>query len=135
MHKGKGILNGGVAEKFLICFAISALVIIILSLISALILGALNDPTKSLGLFSFGAMLLSAAASGICCARINGEGGIGFASLVALAVVLIMLLINVILSAGRVSGAAFMNYGCYFGTFLLSAFAGKKRNGHRRHRH
>ncbi len=134
MHKRKGTLTGGVAETFLLCFAISVLLIILLSLASALIVGALDDPTKYLGVFSLGAMLLSAIAGGVCCARIKGEGGVRFAALVALAIVLVMLLINVIISAGKVSGGAFMNYGCYLGTFALSAFIGKKKEGHRKHR-
>lgn len=135
MRKGKGSLTGGVAQSFFICFAISVFLIILFSLISALIAGALDDPTKYLGVFSLGAMLLSAMVAGVSCTRIKGEGGVRFASLVALAVVLLMLLINVIICAGKVSGGAFMNYGCYLGTFILSAVLGKKREGHRRHRH
>lgn len=133
MRKGKRVVSGGLPESFLISLVISALVIILLSLASALIANLLDDPTRHLGLFALGTMLISAAVSGICCARIKGDGSVGFAALVALAIVLVMLLINVILSAGKVTAAAFMNYGCYIGVYTLSAFLGKKKDKHRRH--
>ena len=126
MHKSKGSITDGVAKVFILCFAISILLILLFSLLSALILDNLNDPTKNLGLFSLGAMILSALMSGAICSRIKSEGGLRFASLVGLAVLLLMLLISVILSKGKVSLAAFMNYGCYFGCYaLLSYFGGK----------
>ena len=111
MLKGKRALQGGnIAGSFLICLALSGAVILGLSLICAFIASRLNDPTGNLGLFSLVAMLLSAVISGVLCARIKGEGGARFSFLVALSVVLIMLLINVIICAGKVSLSAFMNY-------------------------
>ncbi len=135
MHKAKGKLTDGVAKSFILCFSISVLLIILFSLISALIVGTLDDPTKNIGLFSLVAMILSAMVSGVICARIKDDSSLRFAALVGLAVVLIMLLINVIICSGRVSLGSFMNYGCYLGTYALSAFLGRKRNGHRRHKH
>ena len=135
MHKSKGSFLDGVAGGFILCFAISILLIVLFSLFSALILGGLNDPTKNIGIFSLGSMVLSAMLSGVLCSRIKGESGLRFASLVGLAVVLLMLLINVIISNGKVSLAAFMNYGCYLATYILSAYLGRKRNGHHKHRH
>lgn len=136
MFVSKRSMGGaGTAKLFLICFAISVSLIILLSLISAAIVGSLDDPTESVGIFSLGSMLVSAAISGILSTRIKGEGGLRFATLVALSVVLIMLLINVIISSGRVSGGAFMNYGCYLGVAALSAFLGRKRERHRNHKY
>ena len=134
MHKRKRVNSGGVAESFAICLGISTLLIILFSVISAVIAYMLDDPTRLLGLFSLASMLLAGIIGGICCARIKGDGGVRFAALVALAIVLLMLLINVILSEGRVSGAAFMNYGCYMGIYSLSAFLGKKTDKHRKHK-
>ena len=133
MHK-KSRTAGGVAESFIICLALSCLIIIVLSLISAAVLSSMADPTKYLGIFSLAAMLISALIAGICCARISKVGDMKFASLVALAVVLIMLLINVIATAGGVSGGAFMNYGCYFGVYILAAAIGRHRGHHTKHR-
>lgn len=135
MHKAKLSIKDGLAKCFAICFAISGLLIVLFSLLSALIVGRLDDPTKSIGLFSLGAMMLSAIVSGIICARLRGEGEVRFSCLVGLAIVLTMLLINVIVSKGRVSLGAFMNYGCYMGAFTLSAFLGKRKGSHRHHRH
>ena len=135
MLNGKRTGGGGIMKTFLLCFAISVLLILLLTLISALIAGGLEDPGKAIGLFSLGSMLISAAASGVFSSRIKGEGGLKFATLVALAVVLTMLLINVIICGGKVSGGSFMNYGCYMGVASLSAFLGRKRVGHSRHRY
>lgn len=133
MHK-RSKAAGGVAESFIICLALSCLIIVLTSLISAAILSGMKDPTKYLNLLSLISMLISALISGICCARIAKEGELRFASLVALAVVLIMLLINVIATSGRVSGGAFMNYGCYLGVYILAAAVGKRRGHHTKHR-
>ena len=136
MLKNKRRLDhGGVGMKFISCFAISFILIFISALISALIVQGLDDPTSKLGLFSLIAMMVSASVSGIISAKISGESGIRFAMLVALAVVLIMLLINVIASAGKVSGGAFMNYACYMGIASLSATLGRKKERHARHRY
>lgn len=134
MFKGKRINDGGIMKSFIISFCLSFLIILLLSLLSALIAGSLDDPGKVIGLFSLGSLLVSAAVSGVVSSRIKGEGGLKFAILVALAVVLIMLLINVIVCSGKVSGGSFMNYGCYMGVAALSAFLGRKRDRHKRHR-
>ena len=56
MHKSKGSFLDGVAGGFILCFAISILLIVLFSLFSALILGGLNDPTKNIGIFSLGSI-------------------------------------------------------------------------------
>ena len=133
MHK-MNMRSGGVARSFLICFGFAAFVLLILSMIMAAVASTSDDPTGKIGLLALLAMLISAAVSGIFTARFNPEGGIAFASLTSLLVVLIMLLCGVIVSSGRLSGGAFMNYGCYFGVYVLSAFLGKKRTRHHRHK-
>lgn len=134
MYKGKNHTTVGIAGSFVICLLFSALIIILFSLLSALILGQLSDPTASVGIFSLGTMLISAVASGILCIRLKEDGGLKFPALVSLAAVLIMLLINVIISQGKVSGGAFMNYACYLGTYTLSAFLGRRKKRTVRHR-
>ncbi len=127
--------GGNIPRSFIISLGISAATIILLSLIGTVIAGSLDDPTRHLGLISLGVMLLSAALGGIISSGIRGEGSTGFSALVALTVVLIMLLINVLICKGRVSLAAFMNYACYFGVAVMSAFLNRKRSGRRKHRH
>ena len=134
MHKNKGRTNKNIYKSFLICFGLSVGIIVAVALLFALLSSILDDPTGNLGLFSLFALLISAAVSGFISSRIKGEGGVRFASLVALATVLIMLLINVITCGGKVNFGAFMNYICYFGVASLTALLGKKRSNHRKHR-
>ena len=133
MFKTKRTQNN-TARDFVICFCLSSGVILVLSLICALIASSLSDPTANLGLFSLGAMILSAIVSGIFSVKYRKDCSIGYAALVALMVVLIMLLINVIISGGKISLGAFMNYGCYIGTYLLGALIAKHTGGRRKHR-
>lgn len=135
MQKGRRASENNNLRLFLICFALSGGVILLLSVIGALVASGLDDPTGSLGLISLAVMLISAVISGVFSARIKGEGALGFSALVAMAVVLVMLLINLILCAGEVSLSAFMNYACFFGVAVMSAFVGRKRERHIRHRH
>ena len=126
--------KGGDGIRFLICLAISVISILTTALIAALIVSRLDDPTSKLGLYSLLAMLVAAGLSGMITVKTGGDGDLRFSVLVSLAVVLLMLLINVIFCKGRVSGGAFMNYGCYFGVASLCAFIGRKKNKRPRHR-
>ena len=120
---------------FTICFCFSVGMIFILSLISAMIVISLDDPTAKLGIFSLVTMLLSAAVGGFFSSKIRGGMSLGYSALVSLSVVLVMLLMNVIMSGGQVSLGAFMNYGCYMGTYMLCALIIKNTaNGRRRRR-
>lgn len=132
MLKGKRT-KGSVYQSFLICLILSAAVMVIMAILCALVAGALDDPTKHLALMSLGVMLLSAAVSGVVSSRMQ-NGSITFSALVALALVLIMLLIDVIVCKGKVSLGAFMNYGCYMGVATMSAFLGRKKEKHKRHK-
>lgn len=134
MHKGKRLsLKGNIAMTFLICLAMSALVIILLSLIFALIANMSKDPTGNLGIFSLVSLLLGATISGFASAKIKKESAVGFSALVALALTLVMLLICVIANSGKIPVSAFMNYACYNGVATLSAFIGSRERRHKRH--
>ncbi len=134
MQKTKRVSQSGVARSFFICIGISVAVMLALSLIGALVATLTDDPGGHLGIISLFVMIISAAAGGVLSSRIRGEGGVGFATLVALTIVLIMLIVNVIVSAGGVGGAAFMNYGCYLGVASLCAYLGRKKPHHRGHK-
>ena len=123
------------AVKFLICFGFSLAMILICSLIMALVANSSEDPTGKIGICSLVSMTISAIAGGIFSSRMRGDGGVLYALLVSLAIVLVMLLIAVITCSGKVSGSAFMNYGCYLGIFTISAILGKRHtNRHGRKR-
>ena len=131
----KKIQRGGIAASFVICFIFSVLAILLFSLIMTAIAMATEDPASKIGVFSLLAMLASAFVSGVFTAKFRGDCGLGFPALISLMVVLIMLLINVIISGGKVSGAAFMNYGCYLGVYVLSSLIGKSIGKRKRHKH
>ncbi len=135
MFKGKRFsLSGNWAVMFLICFAISALSILLISLCFALVANTSSDPTGNLGIFSLISLILGGAIGGFSSAKIKKESAVLFSVLVALAITLVMLIICIILS-GKVSGAALMNYACYVGVSTLSSIIGareKKRGHHKR---
>jgi lysylphosphatidylglycerol synthetase-like protein (DUF2156 family) len=134
MFKGKRFsIKGNWVIEFLICLGISSLAIIGLSFAFALVANGLEDSTGNLGIFSLVSLLLGAAAGGFVSAKIKKEGALVFSALVAVAVVIIMLLICVI-SCGKISGGAFMNYGCYMGVAVFSAFLGSRERKHRHHK-
>ena len=134
MFKGKRFsLKGNIAITFLICFALSALAIILLSLIFALIANASSDPTGNLGIFSLASLLIGGVVGGFASAKIKKESAVLFSALVALAVTLVMLIVCVIMS-GRVGVAAFMNYACYIGVATLAALFGAREKRHKRHK-
>lgn len=133
MFKKRLSLKGNPTVTFVICLAISALIIIFLSVIFAFIANASGDPTGNLGLFSLTTLIVGAAASGFISAKIKKEGALIFSTLVALALTLIMLLVCVIMGGG-VSLSAFMNYLCYVGVAALSAFIGSREGRHKRHK-
>ena len=122
------------AVEFLICFGFSLAMILICSLIMALVANSSEDPTGKIGIYSLVSMTVSAIAGGIFSSRMRGDGGVLYALLVSLAIVLVMLLIAVITCSGKVSGSAFMNYGCFLATSTLAAIFGKKRNVRRNHK-
>lgn len=134
MLKTKRSKDGGVFRDFIFCFGFSVLAIILLSFISAVIVNALDDPTAILNIFSLATMILSAIVGGIFSVKFKRDATVGYSALVGLSVLLVMLLINVILSGGRISLGAFMNYACYIGAYCLGAIAGKHIGTKRRHR-
>ena len=134
MFKGKRFsIKGNLAIEFLICLGISALAIVGLSFVFALVANGLEDSTGNLGIFSLISLLLGGAIGGFISAKIKKDGALIFSALVALATVLIMLVICVIMS-GKIGGGAFMNYACYMGVAVFSAFLGsrEKRHKHRK---
>lgn len=133
MSKNKSVST--VIRIFFISYAMAISVIILLSLISSLVMLSIDNPTGNLGIFSLCIMLLSALIGGFITAKITDEGNLRFCVLTALGVLLTMLLANVIISSGKVTAGAFMNYGCYFGVFMLSSFFALKAPKRRKFRH
>ena len=134
MFKGKRFsLRGNWAVMFLICLAISALAILLISLCFALVANMSQDPTGNLGIFSLISLILGGAVGGFSSAKIKKESAVLFSTLVALAISIVMLIICIILN-GKVSGAALMNYACYMGVATLSSLFGAREKRHKHHK-
>lgn len=116
-----------------ICFGASALAILLFSFVMALVASLTEDPGSLTDIFSLVALVLSGVFCGVFTAKFNKQGGFFLTALVALVIALIMLVVCIILG-GKVSGSALMNYGCYIGIALFSAFLGSREKKRRKHR-
>ncbi len=119
---------------FIVCLGVSLAALPISSLLAAFAVNMTEDPTANIGICSLLAMIISAAISGIFTAIYKKDSTVGYASLVALCVAIIMLIIGIVVNKGRLSASAFMNYGCYIGVAGICAYLSKHKNGRRRRR-
>jgi O-antigen/teichoic acid export membrane protein len=123
-----------VAVSLALCVGASLLCVGVITLIFALAANFSADPTGKIGIFSLVSLLISAVLSGLITALTNKERGGGFFALIALGTVAVMMVACLIMTGGKISASAFMNYGCYLGAYALSALLGKKRKARPRRR-
>ena len=119
--------------SYFICLGASALAMLLFSLVIAVISSFTENPGGLTDILSLVALVLSGAFCGVFTAKFGKRDSFFSAALVALAIVLIMLVICIIVN-GKIGGGALMNYGCYIGMTLFSAFLGSKEKKHRKHR-
>ncbi len=110
----------GLLYSSLITFGI----IIVISFIFSLIAASADNPIAKTDIFSLLSLIISGVVSSFICSK---RFGMGKALLSSLFVILIMLLLGIVFSSGRLSGSAFMNYGCFFGTCAVGSYLGRKR--------
>ena len=109
----------------------SVLVILSLSMIAALICNAVKADSGLVRLYSLGALVLSAFVSGF----VNSKRvGVSYSLFSGLLVSLIMLMVGIIISSGKLSAGAFMNYGCFFLVSIAGAYLGKMPSSKKRRR-
>ena len=121
-----------VGRCFIICLGFSTVTITVLTMILAWISISTDDPTGKIGIFSLISLILAATLSGLFASWQNPTDGVGFSVISGLGMTLIMLLCGIIVSAGRLSGGAFMNYGCYLGTYALLSYIGMRAKDKRK---
>ena len=121
-----------VGRCFIICLGFSTVTILVLAMILAWISISTDDPTGKIGIFSLISLILAATLSGLFASWQNPTDGVGFSVISGLGMTLIMLLCGIIVSAGRLSGGAFMNYGCYLGTYALLSYIGMRAKDKRK---
>ena len=119
--------------SYFICLGASALAMLLFSFVMALVASLTENPGGLTDILSLLALVLSGVFCGVFGAKFNKQGGFFLTALVALAIALIMLVICIIAN-GKVSGSALMNYGCYMGIALFSAFLGSREKKRRKHR-
>ena len=132
MKKKKSTDNGIFLLLISVGVAISA--IILWAMIMAIIAYFGKNPSETVGVFSLIALILSAFTTGLIITRLSCDDGIKFTLLASLALILILLLITVIAEKGNVPASAFLNYGCFIGISVFSAFIGRKKDKKRRRR-
>lgn len=121
-----------VGRCFIICLGFSMVTILVLTMILAWISISTDDPTGKIGIFSLIALIIAATISGLFASWQNPTDGVGFSVISGLGMTLIMLLCGIIASAGKLSGGAFMNYGCYLGTYALLSYIGMRAKDKRK---
>ena len=124
--------NRRTKSDFVVCLSFSLLSIIALSLIMATVLSMTQNPTSLIDVCSLATTLICAIAGGIFVSRYKKDSGIGYSALVILSTVVIMIICALIINKGRIYTSALMNYACYIGVAILSAYIGKNRTKRKR---
>lgn len=112
---------------------LSPLVIFALSFIAALILSATKDPLAYFGIAGLVTLLLSSVVSATIITRVKGEGGMPAALISAAIVSLVLIVVGLIASAGKLSGGVVINCLSYIGASCVASFLFRSR-GKKRHR-
>ncbi len=129
-HKRRG-MSGGISS-FLFGVLLSFGFLISLSLIASIFLISAKNPTKNLGAVSLAVLLICALISGFVNSKRGGENGIAYSVVTSLSFTLLLVIISLILTKGKMGGMLFMNYLCYMMVAAFSAFLGKRRKRTRR---
>ena len=129
--RGSAPKSGARALVFGIIF--SVVLFLATSLIGAVILSRIENPTAHTGLCGMIALFVTAAASGFATSRYKGEGGMLPAVLSSLFVVLVMLMIGLIRGGGGLPLVSVINLGAFMVISTLFAALGRKKE-RKRHR-
>ena len=125
----------GLVALIMIGTAVGLGTIIATAFILALISSLTKDPTSLTAGLSLATLLISGAVSGFVISRANGEGGalVGISAAVISAALLII--IGLIMSAGRLKLGVFINVVAYLSVAVFGSILGKKRIKRRRRKY
>jgi hypothetical protein len=104
-----------------------------LTLLGAILLGCLKNPTGSVKPASLAVLILCAIISGFATSKYKGSGGVAAASVTALIFIALMIIASLIAGGGALRGMQIMNALCYVPVAILAAFIAKPRERRRRH--
>ena len=122
----------GTVGSFSFGVLISFGALILFALIASIFLSGAKSPTKNLGAVSLAVFIAGAFLSGFVNSKRDKDNGVLFSVITSVAAALILLIVSLISSGGRVGGMHFMNCVCYMLMASFGAFVGKKRK--RRHK-
>lgn len=125
--------NGGRFGAVIRGIAISAIVYLGIMLILAFIMDGNDDPSSLVGAFGLVGILIGGIVGGFASTKLGGSLAVGAA--VALIMSLTMLLVGIIICGGAPELRCLINCLCYFGIFMLGAFAATKIGGGSGKRH
>ena len=104
-------------------------------LVGSLVLFNGQNPAPLIGAASLLSFIIGGAISGFCVSRALGRRGFSLSSASALIFALVLLIISAVISNGKISPRALMNYLCYLPTAILFAFiATRRRSGAKKRR-
>ena len=129
------IKNNSPLVSYLICFGASALAVILFSFLMAILASLTENPGGLTDILSLVSLLISGAFCGIFSTKFYKQGSVGFATLVALGIALVMLICCLIISGAKMPASALMNYACYVGIATLVGFFAKSKGKKRRIKH
>ena len=134
MRKRKSKERGLVA-LILIGAAVGLGTIIATAFILALISSLTKDPTSLTAGLSLATLLISGSISGFVISRANGEGGALVGISAAVIIVALLIIIGLVMSAGRLRLGVFINLIAYLSVAVFSSVLGKKRIKRRRRKY
>lgn len=134
MRKRKSKERGLVA-LILIGTAVGLGTIFATAFILALISSFTKDPTSLTAGLSLATLLISGSISGFVISRANGEGGALVGISAAVIIVALLIIIGLVMSAGRLRLGVFINLIAYLSVAVFSSVLGKKRIKRRRRKY
>ena len=135
MKKRKNSHSGSRARALAVGALVHGLLFVIAMLIGSAIIFLQSDPTSVLDIGALIAFISGGALSGFLVSKKHAEGGLALSSASALIFTLVLVIISIIASGGKVAPRALMNYACYLPTAVLFAFiAARKPKPKRRRR-
>ena len=111
---------------------ISAAALLSLLAVAAIIANMTADPLSAIPAASLSAALCAAAVSGYRISRRSNEGKLLTVALSSLLLCLVLLIVGLAVSGGKLSGSIFLNYICYIGVSLIFAKLGARERRRRR---
>lgn len=132
MAKTRRAKERGLLASVFIGAGLSAVVLLILSLVIGGVIYMLADPLSAIDIGSLIVLLLGGVISSFIISRRSKEKQVATALLSALLLCACLLVVGAILGGGNISPRALLNYLCYIGVALIGSWLGGRKTRRRR---